>query len=139
MSLNVVLDTNVLLVSVSPRSHYYWILSSLISKCYNLLITNEITYEYEDILGRYFNDETLIDLFKYFKFAKNVEWINPFFHWRLIENDPDENKFVDCAIAGGADFIVTEDKHFNVLKEIPFPKVNVINIQEFKDCLNKRF
>jgi predicted nucleic acid-binding protein len=38
---------------------------------------------------------------------------------------------VDCAIAGRADYIVTIDKHFNTLKQIDFPKVNVISIDEF--------
>ena len=46
----------------------------------------------------------------------------------MIIND---NKFVDCAIAGNARYIVTEDHHFDVLKEIPFPKVAVINIDDF--------
>ncbi len=44
----------------------------------------------------------------------------------------DDNKFVDCAIAANAHFIVTEDKHFKILSEIPFPKVNVISAKDFK-------
>ncbi|MBU6341467.1 MAG: PIN domain-containing protein [Bacteroidetes bacterium] len=46
--------------------------------------------------------------------------------------DPDDNKFVDCAIAGQAKYIVTEDRHFNILKKIPFPKVLVLNTDAFK-------
>ncbi|MBC8180569.1 PIN domain-containing protein [candidate division KSB1 bacterium] len=48
--------------------------------------------------------------------------------------DEDDNKFVDCAISSNADFIVTNDRHFNILKNIEFPKVNVINVDDF---LNK--
>ena len=47
----------------------------------------------------------------------------------------DRNKFVDCAIASNADFIVTNDGHFNVLKNIPFPKVKVISIDDFMEIL----
>ena len=46
------------------------------------------------------------------------------YNWRLITIDPDDNKFIDCAVAANADYLVTNDKHFNVLKEIDFPKVN---------------
>ncbi len=30
-------------------------------------------------------------------------------------HDPDDDKYVDAAVAGGADWIVTEDSHYNVL------------------------
>lgn len=53
-----------------------------------------------------------------------------------MTNDPDDNKFVDCAIASNADFIVTEDRHFQLLKDVPFPRVNVIGIEEFKEVLS---
>lgn len=54
--------------------------------------------------------------------AVNIEWVNKYYHWNLITTDPDDNKFVDCAFACQAKFIVSEDKHFNVLKNIDFPK-----------------
>ena len=45
--------------------------------------------------------------------------------------DKDDNKFVDCAIAGNAKFIVTNDKHFNALKDIHFPIVDVVSSADF--------
>ena len=60
---------------------------------------------------------------------------NPHFRFRLIEPDPDDNKFVDCAIVAGADYIVSEDTHFRVLETIPFPKVNVIRLNRFMEEL----
>lgn len=32
-------------------------------------------------------------------------------------------------------FIVSHDNHYNILKNIPFPKINVIKIPEFKEIL----
>jgi uncharacterized protein len=61
--------------------------------------------------------------------------INPYFHFGLIEQDADDNKFVDCAIAANAKYIVSNDNHFSHLKEIPFPKVDVINLKDFLDIL----
>jgi predicted nucleic acid-binding protein len=68
--------------------------------------------------------------------SRNVEKVIPYFKWNLIAADPDDNKFVDCALNAGADFIVTNDRHFNVLKNIDFPRTNVIDIETFKKILN---
>ncbi len=67
--------------------------------------------------------------------SKNVRKINNFYTWNLITVDPDDNKFVDCAISAGAEYIVTNDKHFNVLKDISFPKVEVADMAAFKQVL----
>jgi len=48
----------------------------------------------------------------------NVELVNPYYNWNLITHDPDDNKFVDGAVSGNVDYFVTNDKHFNVLKDI---------------------
>lgn len=61
----------------------------------------------------------------------NVLHIDPHFRFGLNEADPDDNKFVDCAIAANAKYIVSQDRHFDVLKTIPFPKVDVVTIDEF--------
>ena len=54
-----------------------------------------------------------------------------YIHFALIKSDVDDNKFVDCAVAADAEYIVTNDTHFDILKEIPWPKVSVIKIKDF--------
>lgn len=49
---------------------------------------------------------------------------------------PDRNKFSDCAVAGGADYLVTQDGHFDVLKDIAFSKINVVGLNEFRSILS---
>ncbi|WP_374756172.1 hypothetical protein [Larkinella rosea] len=56
----------------------------------------------------------------------------------MIEADHDDDKFVDCAVACQADYIITFDKHFDVLKKIEFPKVNPITPPEFFTVLYPR-
>lgn len=63
------------------------------------------------------------------------KFYDPHYHFALITQDPDDNKFVDCAIVASADYLVSEDNHFNVLKDIPFPKVNVITLEQFQNDL----
>ncbi|MBA4184831.1 MAG: hypothetical protein H0X49_12585 [Acidobacteria bacterium] len=46
--------------------------------------------------------------------------------------DDDDNKFVDCAISANAICLVSNDNHFQVLKMIKFPQVNVLTLSEFE-------
>lgn len=87
--------------------------------------------EYEEQLksrySSYAINEKLIKIIE----KQNTDLVIPDFKWNLISADPDDNKFVDCAVAANADFIVTNDAHFNILKTVSFPKVNTISLQEF--------
>lgn len=65
------------------------------------------------------------------KQAPNSFPVDAHFHWNLITQDPDDNKFVDCAIVANADFIVSEDRHFKELESVNFPKVIVVILEEF--------
>jgi predicted nucleic acid-binding protein len=61
----------------------------------------------------------------------NLNKVEVYFEWKLIRTDPGDNKYVDAAVVGSADYIVTNDQHFNVLKSIDFPKAETISIDEF--------
>ena len=128
---NVVIDTNCLIMAVSSRSNYHKIWQSFLNGEYTLCISNEILEEYAEVISRNIS----VNVARYVVFTilerKNVSLITPYYNWKLITADPDVNKFVDCAIAANAKFIVTGDHHFNVLKDIPFPSVPVVNIDEF--------
>lgn len=130
--MKVVLDTNVLLVSISPRSKSYWVFQNLLYREYDLCVTNEILYEYEEVITRHMGARVAYETMNALFSSSNLIFVNPYFEWSLIYTDPDDNKFVDCAIAANAKFIVSEDQHFRVLKQIPYPKVEVRTIEEFR-------
>ena len=136
--LQVILDTNVFMVSILPHHIYFWIYQSLRNKEYDLLISNEILSEYYEKLTNKYGLENTNTAIEVLLTSSNVHLISPTYRFTLIVDDPDDDKFVDCAVAGNADFIVSHDKHYNVLKNIPFPKVNVIKIPEFKEILEER-
>lgn len=96
-----------------------------------LCVSNEILEEYIEILQRLTDNETAEYVVKTILNSPFVELITPFYHFNLITVDPDDNKFVDCAISANAHYIVTNDHHYDVLKDIDFPKVNIVNIQQF--------
>ena len=133
--MNIVLDTNVLLVSLPSRSIYHPIFQGLRDKQYDLFIPNEILNEYEEQLGLKlgFNraDLKLVELLN----LSNVHKIEPYYFWQLIEADKDDNKFTDCAVSCNADYLVTNDNHYNVLASIDFPKIITIKANQFLEIL----
>ncbi len=133
--MKVVLDTNVLIVSLPSHSKYYPIYEALLRKNFNLYLSNEILTEYEEQislrLGVERTDLKLRELLN----LPNVCQIEPFYNWQLIEADPDDNKFTDCAVACGADYLVTNDRHYDILSQIPFPSIKVVKADTFLSLL----
>ena len=134
----VVVDTNVLLVSVSSFSKYHWIYQLIIRKEIEVFITNEILTEYFEIISKKFDLKTAKSVSRTLIELDNVNQTQIYFNFNLIKNDPDDNKFVDCAISSNADFLLTNDRDFNILKKTAFPKVNVVNIEEFRIEIRKK-
>jgi putative PIN family toxin of toxin-antitoxin system len=131
-NIKIILDTNVLLVSISSKSLHHWIFTKLIEGVFDLGITSEILLEYEEIIGQKYNITVAKDVIRTLLVLPNVQPVTVYYKWNLIAADSDDNKFVDCAISFNADGIVTQDKHFNILKTISFPKVNLLSVAEFK-------
>jgi len=134
----VALDTNVLLVSVSSRSKYHWIFQALLAGEFELILSNEILMEYEEILGQKFNVETARSVVRTLLLLPNVRLVDPFYNWNLVPNDPDDNKFVDCVVAANAHVLVTHDRHFAVLADTEFPKVQTMDVATFREFLERR-
>ena len=128
---NVVIDTNCLLVCLANRSKFHSIWTAFLNEEFNLCVSNEIMAEYEEIFARKTSPVFAEKIIHIILNSENVIFVNPSYRFGLISVDPDDNKFVDCAIIANADYIVSQDTHFDILKTISFPKVNVIRIEEF--------
>ncbi|MBP6826572.1 MAG: putative toxin-antitoxin system toxin component, PIN family [Saprospiraceae bacterium] len=133
--MRIVLDTNVLLVSLSPFSRYAPIFNALLSGRFTLLLSNEVITEYEEIIAQRYDQEMVQDVLRLLVSLQNAELLVSHYHWKLIVNDPDDDKFVDLAVAGNADFIITNDRHFKVLEQIPFPIVQTMKAEDFLEIL----
>ena len=133
--MKVVIDTNVLLVSISSRSPYHWLYKAIIEKKLTVYLTTEILHEYEEKIAEHWSVEVAKSVARTLTELSSVHLITTYFRLRLIINDPDDNKFADCAFAADADFLITNDKHFDILKEINFPKIKIIKFEEFKSLL----
>ena len=118
----VVLDTNCLVQMLSVHSPYRSAWQAFRDGKYELCVTDDIVDEYEEIIERVANAAVAHNIVNAIIRSPYTRFFTPHFRFRLIEQDPDDNKFVDCAIVAGADYIVSEDAHFRVLEKIPFPK-----------------
>ena len=127
----IVLDTNCLISSLSKRGQYYPVWKGLQAGEYILCVSTDILEEYAEIITQKMSVEVATNVIHLLLESKFVELIDPYFKLQLIEADHDDNKFVDCAFAANATYIVSDDKHYDVLKEVDFPQILVLKLKEF--------
>ena len=132
----IVLDTNCLLQALPSRSPYHKIWTEILAGHVSLCVNTEILSEYEEIIAQKTNADIAHNVVEAIARLHTTEFLNVYYHFRLIETDADDNKFVDCAVAANAEYIVTNDTHFDILKQIDWPKLTVIAIKEFVKQLN---
>ena len=135
--MKIVLDTNCLVNVIMPGSFNNDIWQAFRASKYILCVTNEILFEYHEILTKRYNNLIANTILKEMIETPNLERVNPTFRFNLITADPDDNKFVDCAIVAGATYIVSNDRHFQELEHYDFPKVDVRSLSEFLNIVRK--
>ena len=96
-----------------------------------ICVSPEILLEYEEIVSQKISSRMATILIEALTNRPNLVRTTPTWRFNLITQDPNDNKFVDCAICGMAEYIVSNDRHFDILKSIDFPLVSVRSIQEF--------
>ena len=127
----IVLDTNCLLMSIPRKSPYHQILLDFLAGKYLLCVSNEVVLEYEEILTRKVGSLVANNIINAILASSNTVFINPQKRYQLIKSDPDDNKFVDCAISANAKYIVTQDHHYNVIRFNPKFDFTAIDIDAF--------
>ena len=131
----IVLDTNCLIMSLSRHSEFYPVWQGIRTGKYILCVSNDIISEYREIIAIKTSEIVADNVVRMLAESPNVECIDARYHLELIQADTHDNKFVDCAFAANATYIVSNDKHFNALKEIDYPKIQVIKLIEFLQTL----
>lgn len=134
--LRIILDTNILI------SAFFW--SGYPRKVYNLAKDHKVI-----ILSSYNIEAEFIRVLSYQKFGLNAAEILPLIfnlrrhstlievksHIDIIKEDPTDNIFLECAVEGNANYIISGDHHLLDLKSY-----NEIQIMRAKDfLLKKRF
>ena len=126
-----VIDTNIWVMSLASRSEYHLIYLALVARKFEMVVSQGILLEYEEVIIEKYGERAAQNFLDLLHVLPNVHFVQAYFQWRLITADEDDNKYVDTYVAAGADMLVSEDGHFNVLEQIPFPKVERIRIDDF--------
>ena len=137
-NMNIVLDSNVIVQVAFTQKPLKIVWDKLLSGAYTLCVTEDILFEYQEKVIDCLHSEQLANLLiNTLINCDYVKRIETYFRYDIIKADPDDNKFVDCALACNARYIVTEDTHFNEVKANPFPRVEVVNLIEFIELLKR--
>ncbi len=131
--LRLVIDTNVLLVSFAPQTKYSWIFDALFAGKFELAVSNEILLEYQEQLSVRYGLKKTDSSLDFLLLLPNVISSEPYYLWHLVENDQDDNKFVDCYVSSQSDFLITNDKHLHKIKTNEFPQIAVLKYDEFEN------
>ena len=127
----IVLDTNCLLQALPSSSTYHKIWTDMFDHKICLCVNTEILDEYEEKLAEKTTKVIAHNVVEAIARLSTTVYQEVYIHFGLITQDADDNKFVDCAVAANAEYIVSNDKHFKILDDIGWPKVTVLKIQEF--------
>ncbi len=134
--MKVVIDSNVLASALGKKSYLRPIWDAFINGFYQLIVSEDILKEYEEILQKRATPGAAGIVMDIFIESSKVVYQQIYYSWNAIKQDPDDNKFFDVAVAGNADYLVTNDAHFNILEQLSFPKVKVIRADEFLELLS---
>ncbi|OGC06141.1 putative toxin-antitoxin system toxin component, PIN family [candidate division WOR-1 bacterium RIFOXYA2_FULL_36_21] len=131
--LKVVFDTNVIVSSLwggNPKK----ILDFWREGSFDALTSNDIISEYLLVLSRF--DLSFADMNEWaWNFQKKMVLIAPHRKTFFVKEDADDNKFIDCALSGNADYIVSGDKHLLDLRK--FSGIKIVKPAEFLKKVNQ--
>ncbi len=115
--MRVVLDTNIVIShTLAPRGPIAVIFRHWITKTFDLVVSDALLEEYKDTLRKpkirayHQQSDTTIAAFIR-RFRKIAIVVTPTETLTVVHDDPDDNKILECAVAGEADYIVTGDAH----------------------------
>ena len=127
--MKIVIDTNVIASAIFFGGHPKELIEHLVYRRVDAYASTEIISEYretiEELSERYPNRPNNIPLTDILFAMKMVE---PTTHVDICR-DPDDNKFIDCAIDGGCIYIVSGDKDLLSLKS--YGDIEIVTVSEF--------
>lgn len=136
--MKVIIDTNVLLNCIGRKTKHHFIWQLFIQGEIKLFASSEMLMEYEEIIHTKYPENIAKQIMEILYDDDYVHKVAVYFFWEIIKTDPDDNKFLDAAIAANIDYLITNDNHFKEAQRINFPKVNIISPEDFSKIIISR-
>jgi putative PIN family toxin of toxin-antitoxin system len=123
--MTVVLDTNALVQMFGQASPHAPLKRALLEGRLTLAVSTPMLLEYEEVICRLAGRARWEDVARMFTLISllhgTIREVAPTYRFRTITADADDDAFADCAITAHADYLITEDQHFNVLRGSGYP------------------
>jgi putative PIN family toxin of toxin-antitoxin system len=130
--LKIVLDTNVFISGVFFKGPPYQILRAWREGRIRYLISEEIFAEYQRVGEHLASGFPKVDLEPFLELLViDAEFIIPKKLQTPVCEDPDDDKFIACALAGKSNIIISGDKH--LLRVSGYKGINVLRPRKFVD------
>ncbi len=130
--MRVVLDTNVFVSGVFFTGPPHQILNAWRNGRIQILLSEEILKEYQRVGEILSGEHPEVDLGPFIELlTKNAELTQPQQLPNPIWDDPDDDKFLACALAGNSRLIISGDKH--LLKVSGYKGIQVLRPRKFVD------
>ena len=101
----IVIDTNCLVAILPSKSPYHKVWTDFLEQQLEICVSNEILMEYEEIISEKTSPAFAEAIIKTLINKPNFIRVYPTWRFGYIVADPDDNKFVDCAICGRAELL----------------------------------
>ena len=138
--MKITLDTNVLISATFWHGDSDKIIEKVESKEIELVLSKEIIEEFAKVLKYKEIQEKIKN--KNLEMRRTVEKIvsiskivEPTEKLKIVKDDPDDNKFLECAKSGKVDFVISSDNHLLKLKE--FGSIKIVTPKEFIKTINR--
>jgi len=128
----IVLDTNVFISGIFFSGPPSQILQAWKNKKLRIILSQDIIDEYHRVVESLSSKYPTIDIFQIIELVTvHGQFVDTAELDITICEDPDDNKFIECAIAGDTKIIVSGDKH--LLKITGYQGIAVFRPREFVD------
>jgi putative PIN family toxin of toxin-antitoxin system len=132
-----VLDTNVLISGIIATGVPHELLVYGFEREYQIVVSVETLTELRETLRKYperfrmdeSEVQTEVETIRYF-----AEFVDPDEEIAVVEPDPDDDKFLEAAVAGDVDCVVSGDSHLLDIKS--FRGIDIVEPRTFYDRLN---
>jgi len=134
--MEITLDTNVLISGTFWTGDSFKILKLIAANKLDCVLSRGILEEYarvasSDEITDKVSDKNLVALEAIKSVMQRAVIVVPTRKLNVVLDDPDDNKIIECAIEGGVDYIITQDKHLLKLKR--FENIEIVTPREFLD------
>jgi putative PIN family toxin of toxin-antitoxin system len=132
--MKVVIDTNVFISGIFWKGHPNKVLNLWKEGKITLVVSADTLFEFTRVMND-FKIQLPQDMIRQWTnlILRNSILVEPKEKIGVVKDDPEDNMFMEAAVAGDAEYIISQDKHLLKLKS--YKRIKVVKPEEF----NKMF